>query len=122
MPDQAHKPAANIDPLLLPLLGAEGEAEALLSMLVFETADPIIHGILRQKLHVSLEPSDGRVQNHVDACVSYAVHWEVLRRLTGAREITNGVDYVSAVVEHDAWRLCHSSFIGSPGYPSLGLR
>jgi hypothetical protein len=65
---------------------------------------------------------DGRVQNHVDACVSYAVHWEVLRRSTGAREITNGVDYVSAVVENDAWRLCHSSFIGSAGYPSLGLR
>jgi hypothetical protein len=65
---------------------------------------------------------DGRTQNHVDACATYAVHWEVIRRSTGAREITNGVDYISAVVENDAWHLCHSSFIGSPGYPSLGLR
>jgi hypothetical protein len=70
--------------------------------------------------HCSLP--DGRVQNHVDACASYAVHWEVISRSTGVRTITNGVDYVSAVVENDAWRLCHSSFIGSPGYPSLGLR
>lgn len=65
---------------------------------------------------------DGRVQEHVDACVSYAVHWEVITRATGVRQITNGVDYISAVVENDLWRLCHSSFIGSAGYPSLGLR
>jgi hypothetical protein len=65
---------------------------------------------------------DGRTQNHVDACVTYAVHWEVISRSTGVRQTTNGVDYVSAVVENDAWRLCHSSFIGAAGFPSLGLR
>ena len=63
MPEQAHRPAVHIDPLLLPFLGAEGEAEGLLSSLVFETADPIIHGVLCQKLHVSLEPCDGSAQN-----------------------------------------------------------
>lgn len=63
MAEQAHRPAADIDPLLLPFLSAEGEAEGLLSRLVFETADPIIHGVLRQKLHVSLRPSDGSAQN-----------------------------------------------------------
>src|SRR5215472_18886351 len=63
MPEQAHRPAVHIDPLLLPFLGAEGEAEGLLSSLVFETADPIIHGVLGQKLHVSLETCDGSAQN-----------------------------------------------------------
>ena len=65
---------------------------------------------------------DGRVQPNIDACASYAVHWEVNKRSTGAREVTNGVDYVSAVVENNTWRLCHSSFIPSSGFPTLGLR
>ncbi|HEX7793490.1 MAG TPA: IPT/TIG domain-containing protein [Vicinamibacterales bacterium] len=65
---------------------------------------------------------DGRVQANVDACASYAVHWEVNKKSTGARQITNGVDYVSAALENNTWRLCHSSFIASSGYPSLGIR
>jgi IPT/TIG domain-containing protein len=65
---------------------------------------------------------DGRVQANTDACASYAVHWEVTRKSTGAREVTNGVDYVSAVLENNAWRLCHSSFIPSAGFPTLGMR
>jgi hypothetical protein len=65
---------------------------------------------------------DGRAENNVDACSSFAVHWEVIKRTTGAREITNGVDYVSAVLENNQWRLCHSDFIPSQGFPTLGLR
>lgn len=65
---------------------------------------------------------DGRVQSNIDACASYAVHWEVNKKSSGVREITNGVDYVSAVLENNAWRLCHSSFIPSSGFPTLGLR
>jgi hypothetical protein len=65
---------------------------------------------------------DGRVQNNVDGCASYAVHWEVIKKSSGAREVTNGIDYVSAVVESNVWRLCHSSFIPTAGFPSLGLR
>jgi hypothetical protein len=65
---------------------------------------------------------DGRVQNNVDACSSFAVHWEAIKRSSGVREITNGVDYVSAVLERSQWRLCHSSFIPSQGFPTLGLR
>jgi len=52
-----------MDPLLLPFLGAEGKAEEQLSTLIFETADPVLRGVLRQKLHVSLEASDGSLQN-----------------------------------------------------------
>jgi hypothetical protein len=63
MPEPAYRPAANMDPLLLPFLDAENEDEALLATLVSESADPVIRGVLRQKLRVSLEVSDGRVQN-----------------------------------------------------------
>jgi hypothetical protein len=65
---------------------------------------------------------DGRAQSNVDACSSFAVHWEVTKRSSGVREVTNGVDYVSAVVENNNWRLCHSAFIATPGFPTLGLR
>jgi hypothetical protein len=65
---------------------------------------------------------DGRVQANVDACSSFAVHWEVIKKTTGAREITNGVDYVSAALENNRWRICHSDFIPSQGFPTLGLR
>ena len=54
---------------------------------------------------------DGRVQPNVDACSSFAVHWEVTKRSTGSRSVSEGVDYVSAVLENSRWRLCHSSFI-----------
>ncbi len=64
---------------------------------------------------------DGRVQANVDACASFAVHWEVRKRSSGAREITNGVDYVSAVLENNRWMLCHSGFVGTTNYPSLGI-
>ena len=65
---------------------------------------------------------DGRTQPNVDACSSFAVHWEVVKKSSGVREITNGIDYVSAVVENNNWRLCHSDFIPSAGFPTLGLR
>jgi hypothetical protein len=65
---------------------------------------------------------DGRVQRNVDACSSFAVHWDVTNRKTGVRGITNGVDYVSAALENDRWLLCHSDFVPSPGFPSFGIR
>lgn len=65
---------------------------------------------------------DGRVQRNVDACSSFAVHWEVTERRTGAREVMNGVDYISAALENNRWLLCHSSFIATSGFPSFGIR
>ena len=55
---------------------------------------------------------DGRVQRNVDACASYTAHWEVKVKADGSRDITDGVDYVSAVLENDRWLLFHSDFIG----------
>ena len=47
-----------------------------------------------------------------DACASYTVHWEVNKRSNGTREITDGVDYVTAVLQNNRWLLCHSDFEG----------
>jgi hypothetical protein len=55
----------------------------------------------------------GRFQPGTDACSSYTVHWETTRRSDGKREITDGIDYVSAILENDRWLLCHSDFIGT---------
>jgi len=63
VPEHAHRPAENMDPLLLPFLTASSEAEELLAALVSETADPIIYSTLSHKLRVSLRPSDGSAQN-----------------------------------------------------------
>src|SRR5215469_12680838 len=63
MPNDAHGPAGDTDPLLLPFLGARGEAEELLARLIVTIAEPVIHGIVRHKLHVSLRSSDWSMQN-----------------------------------------------------------
>ena len=59
-----------------------------------------------------------------DACSSFTVHWEVTFRsgpMVGLREFTDGVDYVTAVLEGNRWRLCHSDFDGTVRIPSLGI-
>jgi len=60
-------------------------------------------------------------QPNIDACGSLAVHWEGYDRELGANFVTNGINYLSAVVENNQWRLCHSSFTGTASYPALGL-
>ena len=55
----------------------------------------------------------GRQQPSTDACSAYTVHWEVTSKIDGKKETTDGIDYVSAVLENDRWLLCHSDFIGT---------
>ena len=62
----------------------------------------------------------GRQQPNTDACSSYTVHWEVTFKSDGKRESTDGIDYVSAVLENDRWLLCHSDFIGTVTNPLTG--
>jgi hypothetical protein len=70
---------------------------------------------------------DGRVQRNVDACSSYTVHWEItyLRYVDshspGDREVTDGIDFVSAALENNQWRLCHSDFLGTSTNLRTGL-
>ena len=53
-----------------------------------------------------------------DACSAFVVHWEVVYKKAdafhkvGDRETTDGIDYVTAVLENNVWRLCHSDFSG----------
>jgi hypothetical protein len=55
-----------------------------------------------------------------DAMARFQVHWEVTYiidvdkdRRKGTHEVTNGVDYVTAVLEKDRWLLCSSDFEGT---------
>ena len=59
-----------------------------------------------------------------DACSTFTVHWEVIYRNppdTGKREIADGTDYVTAVLEDKRWFLCHSDFRGTVTNPTTGL-
>jgi hypothetical protein len=58
-------------------------------------------------------------QPHVDACASYAVHWDFIEKSNGKHGTEEGIDYVSAVLESNQWRLCHSSYVGTGKYPSF---
>ncbi len=60
-----------------------------------------------------------------DACVELSVHWEITyidAGREGRREITDGVDHVTAVLENNQWRLCHSDFQGTSINPTTGVR
>ena len=59
-----------------------------------------------------------------DACSKFTVHWEVTHKNppdAGKREITDGIDYVTAVLENGRWYLCHSDFAGTVTNPLTGL-
>ena len=66
---------------------------------------------------------DGRVRP-ADACSRFIVHWEI-RYISGPRsgqqEITDGTDWVTAVLEGDQWRICHSDFEGTSFVPTTGI-
>ena len=56
-----------------------------------------------------------------DACSAYRVHWEATKRSTGSREVADGIDHVTAVLENGRWRLCHSDFDGTVTNLTTGL-
>ena len=62
-----------------------------------------------------------------DACSQFHVHWEVtyikadLFHKVGQHETTDGIDYVTAVLENNRWRLCHSDFTGTSTNPLTGF-
>jgi hypothetical protein len=94
------------DALLLPFLRAEGEAaESLLGQLIAERAAPIIKGIIKSKMHVSLRVADGSQQNQ-DALEIYsevnALLIAALRRLKTDqhRPINNLGSYIAVITYH----------------------
>lgn len=62
-----------------------------------------------------------------DACSAFRVHWEATyikaldNHKVGDHETTNGIDYVTAVLENNRWRLCHSDFDGVATNPLTGV-
>jgi hypothetical protein len=63
-----------------------------------------------------------------DACAAFNVHWEITYikadefHYVGEPEITDGVDYVTAVLENNRWRLCASDFSGVSTNPKTGVK
>ncbi|MQA29109.1 MAG: hypothetical protein GEU82_04615 [Luteitalea sp.] len=63
-----------------------------------------------------------------DACSLFSVHWEITyiqnldaNRRIGTRAVTDGRDHVTAVLENNQWRLCHSDFVGTEVIGSRGI-
>jgi hypothetical protein len=72
---------------------------------------------------------DPRRPHLVDAAAQFQVHWEITYiidvdsvRRKGTREVTDGVDYVTAALENDRWRLCSSDFQGISVQTLTGIR
>ena len=61
------------------------------------------------------------LQLNTDACGSFSIWWEGYDKEMKAPFVTKGIDYVSAVLENNQWKLCHSTFLGTDTYPSLGI-
>ena len=99
------------DGLLLPFLRAEGEVERerLLALLVEEQAAPVVRGVVKSKLRVSLSPSDGREENQDalelfgDVCADLVAELRALHA-DGARSVTNFRNYVAGVAFNACYR------------------
>lgn len=99
------------DVLLLPFLRAGGEAERerALALLVEEHASPVVRGVVKSKLRVSLNAGDGREENQDalelfgDVCADLVSE---LRGLldAGARPVTNFRSYVAGVAFNACYR------------------
>jgi hypothetical protein len=63
-----------------------------------------------------------------DACSAFNVHWEITYikadefHTVGELEVTDGVDYVTAVLQNNRWWLCDSDFSGVSTNPKTGAR
>ena len=73
----------NIDQILLPFLQAQNEmeSESLLTRLIYEDADPVIKGILKRKLGVSLKLADQSYSNQNALEIASDVHVLLLAQL-----------------------------------------
>jgi hypothetical protein len=73
----------NIDKILLPFLQAQNEieSESLLARLVYDYADPVIKGILKRKLGVSLKLADGSYTNQNALEIAGDVHAVLLAQM-----------------------------------------
>src|SRR5262249_3135550 len=101
------------DPLLAPYLRARetGEVERQVTQLLQEQAEPILHGVIRRKLHVSLNRPGGRVQSrddqdaedlHGEAVAQLLARLKSLRESPQEEAISDFRGYVAVT----AYRVC----------------
>lgn len=101
-----------VDASLLPYLRAadEREADSLLAQLISDCADPTIRGILRNKLHVSLNLTDGRTENQDALEIMGDVHAQLLADLHDLKDdkrretISNFRGYVAVITYHACYQ------------------
>jgi hypothetical protein len=100
------------DPLLQPFLRARAEAEvdAFLTELLDEHARPVIRGIIRNKLDVTLSPSDGRHENQEaieiesDVLAELLIELNELKAEAGDKVINNFRSYVAVITFHACYK------------------
>jgi hypothetical protein len=101
-----------VDASLLPYLRAadEDEADSLLAQLISDCADPTIRGILKNKLHVSLNLTDGRPENQDALEIVSDVHAQLLADLHDLKDdkrrdtICNFRGYVAVITYHACYQ------------------
>lgn len=100
------------DPLLLPLLRARNKAErdASLAELLDLHARPVMQGIIRNKLNVTLAPSDGRHENQEaleiesDVLAELLIELNELKAELSDKVINNFRSYVAVITFHACYK------------------
>jgi hypothetical protein len=101
-----------IDSLLLPYLRARSEVEVDVSLteLLTEHAEPIIKGIVRNKLNVTLSSSDGRLENQEalevesDCLAALLTELNELKSPASEKAINNFRSYVAVITFHACYK------------------
>lgn len=108
--DSRSEDANRVDSLLLPLMRIDSpvDSDDALSRLITEHARPVIRGIIKKRLHVSLNKADGRLDNQDALEIDCAIQVELivaLRRMQREGEpcINNFQGYVAAIT----FNACH---------------
>jgi hypothetical protein len=102
------------DPLLAPFLGARDEAtaESLLAALIHEHADPVIAKILKTKLRVSLNGSQGNEQNQDALDIASELRATLIADLRSVQQDRNKKSIASFpdFVAHKTYSACADYF------------
>lgn len=94
----------------------QGESEALLALLIYRHAQPVIRNVIRGKLRVSFSESDGSQSNQDALDVENDVHTLLLTQLRAikarpdANSIANFSSYVAAVTYNACYRYLRKKY------------
>ena len=57
-----------------------------------------------------------------DACVAVPVRWNVSKRPSGEKAVSQGIDHVTAIYDADRWFLCDSDFEAGAETTAFGFK